>query len=173
LLALFTFSSYLFLYTPLKTRTPHCTFIGAFPGAMPPLLGWAAVRGELTPEAWTLFAILFFWQFPHFHSIAWLYREDYARADIRMWPVVEPEGRMTFWQIVGFAALLVPVSLLPAALGLSGMIYICGAVMLGAWLLYHSIQAAMRRSQRQAQRLLLASVVYLPVLLGLMVLDRH
>jgi protoheme IX farnesyltransferase len=90
-----------------------------------------------------------------------------------MWPVVEPEGRMTFWQIVGFAALLVPVSLLPAALGLSGMIYICGAVMLGAWLLYHSIQAAMRRSQRQAQRLLLASVVYLPVLLGLMVLDRH
>jgi protoheme IX farnesyltransferase len=172
-LALMTFASYLFLYTPLKTRTPHCTFIGAFPGAMPPLLGWAAVRGELSAEAWTLFAILFFWQFPHFHSIAWLYREDYARAGIRMWPGVEPEGRMTFWQIVAFASLLVPVSLLPAAFGVSGPVYISGAAMLGGWLLYHSILAAARKSQRQAQRLLLASVVYLPVLLGLMVVDRY
>jgi protoheme IX farnesyltransferase len=173
MLALITFSTYLFLYTPLKKKTPHCTLIGAFPGAMPPLLGWAAVRGELSPEAWTLFAILFFWQFPHFHSIAWLYREDYARAGIRMWPVVEPEGKTTFSQIVVFASLLVPVSLLPAVLGLSGLFYISGAVILGAWLLYCSIRAGARKSQREAQRLLLASVLYLPMLLGLMVLDKH
>ena len=116
LIALATLVSYLFLYTPLKTRTPHCTLIGAFPGAVPPLLGWVAARGELTVEAWVLFAILFLWQFPHFHSIAWLYREDYARAGIRMLPVVEEDGKMTARQIVGFTFLLVIVSTVPSLL---------------------------------------------------------
>jgi protoheme IX farnesyltransferase len=173
LLALFTLGSYLFVYTPLKRRTPHCTLIGAFPGAVPPLLGWVTVRGELSVEAWVLFAILFFWQFPHFHAIAWLYRQDYARADIRVWPVVEPEGKTTFWQIIVFTCFLLPVSVLPSVLGLSGRIYFFGAVILGVWLLRCSIQAAIRRSERQAQRLLLASVLYLPALLGLMVLDKR
>jgi len=167
-----TMASYLFLYTPLKRRTPHCTLVGAFPGAAPPLVGWAAARGDLPAEAWVLFAILFLWQFPHFHAIAWLYREDYARADIRMWAVVEPEGRTTGRQIVVYALLLVPVSLLPPLVGVAGQAYLAGAVLLGLPFLYLGIRAALVKTKVQAQRLLLASVVYLPGLLGLMVLDK-
>lgn len=174
LLASLTLASYLFLYTPLKTKTPHCTLIGAFPGAMPPLIGWAAVRGELSGQAWILFAILFLWQFPHFHSIAWLYREDYARANICLWPVVEPEGRTTGYQVVGFTCLLLPVSLLPWLLGLAGEMYGCAAILLGALFLDAGIRAARARTQRQAQRLLMASVLYLPVLFLFMVLgSKH
>jgi protoheme IX farnesyltransferase len=173
LLAFLTLVSYLFLYTPLKTRTPHCTLIGAFPGAVPPLLGWAAARGELSIEAWTLFAILFLWQFPHFHSIAWLYREDYARAGIRMLPVVEPEGKMTGRQIVGFTFLLVLVSAVPALLSLAGPVYLFGAIISSVLFFCLGVRTARGRSKWQARQLLLASVFYLPVLFSLMVFDRR
>ncbi len=172
-LGVFIVFSYLFLYTPLKRRTPHCTFIGAFPGATPPLVGWAAARGELSVEAWVLFAILFLWQFPHFHSIAWLYREDYACAEVCMWPVIEADGKVTGRQIVGFTSLLVPVSLLPAWLGVSGPVYLWGAAALGVGLLYRGIRTAVLKSKWQARLLLLASVLYLPALFALMVLDTH
>jgi protoheme IX farnesyltransferase len=171
-LGVVTFAGYLFVYTPLKTRTTWSTFLGAFPGAMPPLMGWVAARGEATLEGWILFAILFLWQFPHFLAIAWMYREDYARAGIKMLPVVEPEGRLTGRQILIYTLLLLPVSLLPAAVNLSGSIYLVGAILLGLVFLYFSAQAATCRSAWQARRLLLASVLYLPVLFGLMVLNH-
>ena len=165
-------TSYLFLYTPLKTRTHWCTFIGAIPGALPPLLGWAAARNQVGIEAWTLFGILFFWQFPHFHAIATMYREDYGRALIRMLPVVEPDGRSTARQIVGYTIGLVVISLLPVVLGFSGKIYLAGAVLLGAWFLHASLTTARQMTEAQARRLLKVSVIYLPLLLGLMVLNR-
>jgi protoheme IX farnesyltransferase len=172
LLGLTVIAGYLFLYTPLKTRTTLSTVIGAFPGAMPPLMGWTAARGSVGVEAWVLFAILFLWQFPHFLAIAWMYKEDYGRAGIRMLPVVEPEGRVTAQQIVVYTVLLVPVSLLPTMLGISGTIYFYGAIVLGVLFLYSSIRAAISKSRQQARRLLLASVLYLPLLFGLMVINR-
>lgn len=171
-LGLAVVASYLFGYTPLKTRTSLSTLVGAFPGAMPPLIGWTAARGELSIEAWVLFAILFLWQFPHFLAIAWMYREDYRRAGILMLPVVEPEGRVTAQQIVAYALMLLPVSLLPTALGISGRIYLYGAIVLGSLFLYSSVRAAFSQSRQEARRLLLASVIYLPLLFTLMVLDR-
>jgi len=171
-LGMATFASYLFLYTPLKTRTTLSTVLGAFPGAMPPLIGWVAARGAVTVEAWILFAILFLWQFPHFLAIAWMYRDDYARAGIKMLPVVEPSGRVTGQQIVVYTLLLLPVSLLPAAVHLAGPVYLAGAIVLGMAFLYFSLRAAFMKTAWQARRLLLASVLYLPVLFGLMVLDR-
>jgi protoheme IX farnesyltransferase len=165
-------ASYLFLYTPLKTRTRWCTFIGAFPGALPPLLGWAAARNEVGREAIVLFAIVFFWQFPHFHAISTMYREEYGRAGIRMLPVVQPDGRSTSREIVGYAAALLPISLLPTLLHFSGWIYFGGAAILGAWFLHASITTARQLSREQARKLLKASVLYLPLLLGLMVLNR-
>jgi protoheme IX farnesyltransferase len=163
---------YLLVYTPLKTRTTLSTVFGAFPGAMPPLMGWTAARGSLGMEAWVLFAILFLWQFPHFLAIAWMYREDYGRAGIVMLPVVEPEGRVTAQQIVIYTLLLLPVSLLPTIMGLSGAVYFYGAIVLGVFFLYSSIRAAISKSRQQARRLLLASVIYLPLLFALMVLNR-
>ncbi len=163
---------YLFLYTPLKTRTTLSTVVGAFPGAMPPLMGWTAATGEAGAGAWVLFAILFLWQFPHFLAIAWMYKEDYGRAGIVMLPVVEPEGRITGQQIIAYTLLLVPVSLLPWVMGISGKIYFYGALILGALFLYSSIRAALSRSRQQARKLLLASVLYLPLLFVLMVLNR-
>jgi protoheme IX farnesyltransferase len=163
---------YLLLYTPLKTRTSLSTVVGAFPGAMPPLIGWTAARGEMGLEAWVLFGILFLWQFPHFLAIAWMYREDYARAGIMMLPVVEPEGRITGQQIILYTAILLPVSLLPTVLGISGGVYFFGALILGLLFLYSSIRAALSKSRQQARRLLLASVIYLPLLFVLMVLNR-
>src|SRR5688572_1258448 len=142
LLGLTVIAGYLFAYTPLKTRTSLSTMVGAFPGAVPPLIGWAAARGEIGLEAWVLFAILFLWQFPHFLAIAWMYREDYGRAGILMLPVVEPEGRVTAQQIVVYTVLLLPVSLLPYALGISGKVYLFGAIVLGLLFLYSSIRAA-------------------------------
>ena len=165
-------AGYLFGYTPLKTKTSLSTFVGAFPGAVPPLIGWTAARGELSLEAWVLFAILFLWQFPHFLAIAWMYREDYARAGILMLPVVEPDGRVTAQQIVVYTLMLLPVSLIPAALGISGKIYLYGALVLGLLFLYYSVRAAFSKSRQQARRLLLASVLYLPLLFILMVLNR-
>ena len=165
-------AGYLFMYTPLKTRTTFSTFVGAFPGAMPPLMGWTAATGEVTAGAWVLFSILFLWQFPHFLAIAWMYREDYGRAGIRMLPVVEPEGRVTGQQIVAYTLMLVPVSLLPTALGITGRVYLYGAAALGLLFLFSSISAALSKSRQQARRLLLASVLYLPLLFGLMVLNQ-
>jgi protoheme IX farnesyltransferase len=163
---------YLLCYTPLKTRTSLSTLVGAFPGAVPPLLGWAAATNHVGLEAWVLFAILFLWQFPHFFAIAWMYREDYARAGILMLPVVEPEGRLTKQQIVLWTLMLVPVSLAPAALGISGAYYFFGALVLGALFLWSSIAAAVTLSRRNARRVLLASVLYLPVLFVLMVINQ-
>src|SRR5207244_13408219 len=117
--------------TPLKTRTTLSTAVGAFPGAMPPLIGWTAARGEIDVAAWVLFAIVFLWQFPHFLAIAWMYREDYGRAGIRMLPVVEPDGRVTGQQIVAYTLMLVPVSLLPTFLGVAGRVYLFAAIGLG------------------------------------------
>ena len=172
LLGLSVIAGYLFAYTPLKTRTTLSTWVGAFPGAVPPLIGWTAARGSISLEAWVLFAILFLWQFPHFLAIAWMYREDYSRAGILMLPVVEPDGRVTAQQIVVYTLMLLPVSLLPVALGMSGRIYLYGAVALGLLFLYSSLRAAFSLSRQQARRLLLASVLYLPLLFILMVLDR-
>ncbi|MGB8509321.1 MAG: heme o synthase [Pyrinomonadaceae bacterium] len=163
---------YLLCYTPLKTRTSLSTVVGALPGAVPPLIGWAAAAGSINAEAWALFAILFIWQFPHFLAIAWMYREDYARAGICMLPVVEPEGRRTSQQIVIWTLLLVPVSLFPTMLGTTGPVYFYGALILGLLFLVSSLQAALTHTRQNARRLLLASVLYLPILLGLMVFKR-
>jgi protoheme IX farnesyltransferase len=135
-------------------------------------MGWVAARGELNLEGWVLFAILFLWQFPHFLAIAWLYREDYERAGIRMLPVVDAEGGVTGRQIVSYTLMLLPVSLIPAWLGLAGSVYFFGALALGLWFLYASLRAAVSRSKSQARRLLQASVLYLPLLFALMVLNR-
>lgn len=165
-------SGYLFGYTPLKTRTSLSTFVGAFPGAVPPLIGWASARGSIGVEAGVLFAILFLWQFPHFLAIAWMYREDYTRAGILMLPVVEPDGRVTGQQIVLYTVMLLPVSLLPTLLGTAGKIYFVGAIIFGLAFLYFSVRAAFSKSRQAARQLLLASVIYLPLLFILMVLDR-
>jgi len=172
LLGLFTLLSYLFLYTPLKSRSWLSTTIGAFPGAMPPMIGFAAAHGSITGEAWVLFAILFLWQFPHFYSIAWMYRDDYARAGIRMLPVVEPDGRSTARQIVLYGLALIPVSLVPSILGMSGRIYLVGALLLGLYFLYSGVRVALDRTILRARNVLMVSVFYLPLIYGLMLLDR-
>jgi len=172
LLGIVTFATYLFVYTPLKVKTTLSTVLGAFPGAMPPFIGWVAATGSVTLEAWILFAILFLWQFPHFLAIAWMYRDDYARAGIKMLPVVEPDGKVTAQQIISYTVLLIPVSFLPVVIGLAGSIYLVGAMVLGAGFLYFSARAALVRTAWQARQLLLASVIYLPMLFGLMVLNR-
>lgn len=163
---------YVLCYTPLKTRTSLSTAIGALPGAMPPLMGWTAATDQINLEAWVLFAILFLWQFPHFLAIAWMYREDYARADIRMLPVVEPRGHITGQQMIAYTLLLIPVSLLPVALGISGSIYFYGALLLGAAFLWGSVRAALSDTRQDAKRLLLISVLYLPALFILMVINK-
>ncbi len=171
-LGLFTLATYLFVYTPLKSRTPHSTTIGAIPGAMPPVIGYAASAGILTWEALALFAILFFWQFPHFYSIAWMYREDYARAGIRMLPVIDPTGERTARQMLLYSLALVPVSLLPTFLGMTGNIYFAGALLLSLAYLYFSIRINGERSVANARRVLLASIVYLPALYVLLLANR-
>jgi protoheme IX farnesyltransferase len=171
-LGLFTLASYLFIYTPLKRRSPHSTTIGAIPGAMPPLIGYAAASGTLTWDAWILFAILFLWQFPHFYAIAWMYREDYERAGIRMLPVVEPDGESTARRILLYSLLLIPISLVPKFLSMTGNLYLFGALAIGLMFLYAGIRVSFDRTRQQARRVLLASVIYLPVLYGLMLLDR-
>jgi heme o synthase len=172
LLGALTLVSYLFLYTPLKQRSPHSTTIGAIPGAMPPLIGYAAASGTLTWEAWALFAILFLWQFPHFYAIAWMYREDYERAGIRMLPVVEPDGESTARRIVWFSVALIPISLIPTFLSMAGNVYLFGALALGLLFLYAGVRISFDRTRQRARKVLLASVVYLPVLYGLLLFDR-
>jgi protoheme IX farnesyltransferase len=172
LIGAFTLISYLFIYTPLKQRTWWSTTIGAIPGAMPPVIGYAAAAGTLTPQSAVLFAILFLWQFPHFYSIAWMYKEDYARAGIRMLPVVEPDCRSTARQILFYGMVLIPVSLLPGILGMSGRIYVAGALLLGLWYLYSGVRVTLERTLSRARGVLMASVIYLPLIYGLMLLDR-
>jgi protoheme IX farnesyltransferase len=172
LLGLITLASYLLLYTPLKKRSPLSTTVGAFPGAMPPLIGFAAASGTLTAQAWVLYVILFLWQFPHFYSIAWMYREDYGRAGILMLPVVEPDGRSTSREIVLYSLALIPASLLPALLSMSGRIYLCGALVLSSFYFYAGLRVLLERTALRARKVLLASVLYLPLLYGLMLLDR-
>jgi len=171
-LGLTVIAGYLFLYTPLKTRTSLSTAIGAFPGAMPPFIGWVAARGQVDVGAWVLFAILFLWQFPHFLAIAWMYREDYGRAGILMLPVVEPDGRVTGQQIIAYTLMLLPISLLPTVIGISGRIYFVAALVLGLLFLLSAVRAALSKSNQHARQLLLASVLYLPLLFGVMVLNR-
>jgi protoheme IX farnesyltransferase len=171
-LALATCLLYLCLYTPLKKRTTFATAVGAIPGALPPLIGWAAAHGSLSVGAWVLFAILFFWQFPHFMAIAWMYREDYARGGIRMLPVVDPKGDATFHQIVFTSAILVGVSVLPSVLGMAGIDYFFGALILGVILLQVGLWANRSRTNARAKWLMHATVAYIPVLLAWMVLDK-
>jgi protoheme IX farnesyltransferase len=172
LVALVTSVLYLGLYTPLKTRTTLSTAVGAIPGALPPLIGWAAARGSLSLGGWVLFAILFFWQFPHFMAIAWMYREDYARAGIRMLPTVDHKGDATFRQIVTTSAILVWVSALPAVVGMAGLRYFFGALLLGMILLQVGLWANRSRTNVRAKWLMHATVMHIPLLLGWLVLDR-
>ena len=171
-LGLFTLATYLFIYTPLKQRTWHSTTVGAVPGAMPPLIGYAAAHGSLTWEAWALYAILFVWQFPHFYAIAWMYREDYGNAGIQMLPVVDRDGVSTARHIAWTSLLLIPVSLVPVFLSMTGKFYLAGAVVMGLFYFYRSAQTLRRLSFASAKAVLLASVVYLPVLYGLLLLDH-
>lgn len=171
-LGLFTLGSYLFLYTPLKRKTPLSTTIGAIPGAMPTLIGYAAATGLLNWEAGILYAILFMWQFPHFYAIAWMYREDYARAGIRMLPVVDPDGDSTARRIVLSSLALIPISLLPKFAAMAGNLYLFGALALGLVFLYAGARVASDFTRLRARQVLLASVVYLPLLYGLLALDR-
>ena len=172
LLGLFTLASYLFVYTPLKRRSPHATTIGAIPGAIPPLIGFAGACGTLTADAWILFAILFLWQFPHFYAIAWMYREDYGRAGIRMLPVVEPDGVSTCRRILLYSIVLIPISLLPKYLLMAGNYYFAGALVMGLVFLYSGVRVSFDHSRVRARAVLLTSVVYLPVLYFLLLLDR-
>jgi len=175
LLVFLTAAVYLGAYTPLKKVSPVCTFVGAFPGAMPVVLGWTAVRGKLEIETLILFAIMFIWQFPHFLSIAWLYREDYAQGDIRMLPVVDSDGKSTVWRILAYSAVLIPVSVMPVALGMAGRFYLVGAVLMGAALFrvsmgmaYPHLPATAAASKAPARKLLRATIIYLPALFALM-----
>jgi protoheme IX farnesyltransferase len=172
LVALITSLSYLGLYTPLKTRTTLATAVGAVPGALPPLIGWAAAHGSLSQGGWVLFAILFVWQFPHFMAIAWMYREDYARAGIQMLPVVDPKGDATFRLIVSMSAILVPVTLLPSVVGMVGIRYFFGALVLGMILLQVALWADRARTNVRAKWLMHATVIHIPLLLGLMIFEK-
>jgi protoheme IX farnesyltransferase len=167
-----TVSCYLFIYTPLKRKTWLNTLVGAIPGALPPVIGWTAAQGRLTPEAVALFAIQAFWQIPHFMAIAWLYREDYARAGFKMLPVVEPDGRRTAQHAVLFSLLLLPVGLMPFFLAVSGRTYAAAALVLGITFLCCAVRFSSRLSPSTARMLFLVSVLYLPLVFAVMVLDK-
>lgn len=171
-LALLTLISYNVVYTPMKRRSQLSTLVGAVPGALPPMIGWVAARGALTPEAWALFGIVFVWQIPHFMAIAWLYREDFGRAGFPLLPVVEPDGKSTGRHAVLFALALVPVSLAPYFLRMSGPVYALGAVLGGVVLLALAISFAQSRTNERARRLFLGSIAYLPLLWALLIADR-
>jgi protoheme IX farnesyltransferase len=173
LVAFVTWSSYLFLYTPLKKVTSLATLVGAVPGALPPLIGWAAARGSLDAGGWLLFWIIFVWQVPHFLAIAWLYREDYARGGLRTLSVIDPEGRICGRQSIVYSLALGPISLLPPLLGLAGLVYLIGAVLLDLAVGVAALRFALRRSEKTARVLFLASVGYLAALLTLLLLDRR
>jgi protoheme IX farnesyltransferase len=172
-LAIATLLSYLFFYTPLKRKTPLCTLVGAFPGAMPPLIGWAAASGRLNFEAWTLYAVLFLWQFPHFMAIAWMYREDYDRAGYLVLPD-NGRARNRFVNLQTLLPLLalVPLSLLPAFASRPSTFYCIGALLLSLGFLYYGAQFVLFRSNSAARRLLASSIIYLPLLFVMMILSR-
>jgi heme o synthase len=177
-LAFATAATYLTLYTPLKLRSPISTLVGAFPGAMPPLLGWTAIRGKLEPEAFFLFLIVFFWQFPHFQAIAWMYRDDYEAAGIKMLPVVDKAGHSVIRQMLVYSCTLIPVSLMPVLFRMAGKFYLAGALILGlgfVWFVYRlartHLPTTAPETRKLARQLLQASVAYLPVLFALMMLD--
>jgi protoheme IX farnesyltransferase len=167
LLAALTLISYLFVYTPLKRKTPLCTLVGAIPGAMPALIGWAGASGKLAPEAWALYGIVFLWQFPHFMAIAWMYREDYARAGYLVLPFGDSRHRFMAWQTLVPTLALVAVSLIPALLGGTGGIHLAGALFLSSTFLYCAARFVLRRSNALAKQLLFASIIYLPLLFAL------
>lgn len=167
-----TFLLYVFGYTPLKVRTPLCTMVGAVPGALPPVAGWAAARDDLAVGAWVLFGILFLWQLPHTLAIGQLYRDDYARAGVRLLPVIDVDGHSTERQIVGGCLALLAVSLLPTLIGLAGGLYFAGALVLGAAFLVLGARQALAPSLAGVRRVLLASLLYLPALLALLAFDK-
>jgi protoheme IX farnesyltransferase len=178
LLAFATAATYLGFYTPLKKVSPISTFVGAFPGAMPPLLGWTAIRGRVEPEAIFLFLIVFFWQFPHFQAIAWMYRDDYEAAGVKMLPVVDNSGHSVVRQMIAYCAALLPVSLMPTLLHMSGRVYLAGALLLGVGFFYFVLRLARTKlpttspeSRKLARQLLQASVLYLPLLFALMMIN--
>jgi protoheme IX farnesyltransferase len=172
LLAAATLFSYVFLYTPLKQKSSLSTVVGAIPGALPPLGGWTAARGDLGLEGWILFAILFIWQLPHFLAIAWIYREDYRRGGLPMLTVVDPEGDSAGRQIISNCLALLPVSLLPTIVGMAGRIYFIGALALSLFFLACGVAVMRYRTQISVRRLLHASLLYLPILLALMAIDK-
>ena len=170
--ALATLLSYVAIYTPLKRRSSFSTVIGAIPGALPPIIGWSAATGTMPAQAWTLFGIMFLWQLPHFLAIAWMYREDYARAGFPMLPVLEPDGRSTARQSVVYAAALVPLSLAPMLMHMAGEIYFAGALVLGLAFLWLTLRFARTRAVRDARQVFFGSIIYLPVLWILMIVDK-
>jgi protoheme IX farnesyltransferase len=170
--ALATLGSYAAIYTPLKRRTSFATVIGAIPGALPPVIGWAGAANDLSRGAWILFAIVFLWQLPHFLAIAWMYRDDYARAGFPMLPVIEPDGRSTARQVVIYTAALLPVALAPSLVGIAGPAYFAGALALTLLFVGAAIRFALKRTNRDARRLFFASITYLPLLWLLMIADR-
>ena len=171
-LAALTMGTYLFAYTPLKRVTTLNTLVGAIPGALPPVIGWAAARGTLDTGAWVLFAVLFFWQMPHFLAIAWMYREDYARGGFVMLPHLDETGAITGRQAVNYAFALLLVSMLPGLLGMAGPVYFFGAFVLGAGLVSCAVRMQLRPDRASARRLFFASIVYLPLLLALLCLGK-
>jgi protoheme IX farnesyltransferase len=170
--ALVTLVSYVAVYTPLKRRTSLGTVIGAIPGALPPVIGWTAARGSLTTEAWTLFGIVFLWQLPHFLAIAWMYRDDYARAGYPMLPVIEPDGHSTARQSLVYATALLPLSLAPTLLGLAGNLYFAGALALGVAFIYLTYRFVRTRAVRDARIVFFGSILYLPLVWILMIADK-
>jgi heme o synthase len=172
LLAVLTLLIYLFLYTPLKRTTPLCTLVGAIPGAAPTLIGWAAARGRLHPDAWVLWAIVFLWQFPHFMAIAWMYREDYTRAGFRMLPSNGLRDWFVICQSFGVSLLLVPVALIPAVSGEFRLRCAVGILTLNFIFIYYAARFALRRSNVTARGLLVASIIYLPLVFFLTVLSK-
>jgi len=171
-LAAITLLAYLFLYTPLKTRTWLCTLVGAVPGALPPILGWIAATGKISLGGILLFVIVFLWQLPHFYAIGWMYREDYARAGFPMLPVIDASGTRTGWQASAYILALIPVTLLPTAAGLAGSLYLAGAVLSGICFLVCGVLFARLRDFVSARRLFVVSVFYLPLLMALLVIDK-
>jgi protoheme IX farnesyltransferase len=172
LLGAITLVSYLWVYTPLKRLTQLNTVIGAIPGALPPLMGWTAAQGEVTTAGWALFSILFFWQLPHFYAIAWLYRDEYEKAGFVMLPVIDPDGNRTARQSVSHTLGLLSVSLSPFVFQVAGVMYLAGALILGLAFLGCAIQFARQLTKERARQLFLASIIYLPLLLALMVMDK-
>jgi protoheme IX farnesyltransferase len=171
-LAVTTLTLYLVVYTPLKRVTPFATVVGGIPGAIPPLIGWAAVSGALPMGAWSLFCILFFWQMPHFLSLGWMYRKDYARANYKLLTVLDPSGAASSRQILVYCIALIPAAFMPTIVGVLGMIYFFGALTLSLGFLWLAVQLFRVRTNPNARRLFFASLIYLSLLVGLMILDR-